>query len=166
MAIWRVKTHYKKSCQEREIWTHPTHGTMTRVNGYRFAEFEVETNDDEPPKFEFDYVPDGDGKKDSINMYDCPGENIENVELIEMFDGGCWVDVEWPEDIDEEVREELEALIDEEGWYALEESDDPWSLDETEVWVWGPIEICDEEGNTVRIICADDEGNVVDFKEE
>lgn len=28
------------------------------------------------------------------------------------------------------------------------------------------LEILNEEGKTVRIICADDEGNVVDFEED
>jgi hypothetical protein len=68
--------------------------------------------------------------------------------------------------MDEDEIERLTELMDEEGYYALEEEDDPWQLDETEVWVWGPIEICDEDGNTVRIICADEDGNVIDFKDE
>ncbi|MEY2666311.1 MAG: hypothetical protein RLZZ384_482 [Pseudomonadota bacterium] len=54
--------------------------------------------------------------------------------------------------------------MDEEGYYALEE--EGWINDETEVWAWGPILIEDEEGNQVRIICADEEGNVIDFAEE
>ena len=166
MAIWRVKTYYKKSCQEQETWSHPVHGTMVRTNGFRSAEYEVETSDDNPPEFEFDFVPGGDGQKDSINMHDCEVNNIENVELIELFDGGCWVDYEWPEDMDEEDIEHFQNLIDEEGWYALEECDDPWTLDETEVWIWGPIEICNEAGEQVRIISADEDGNVVDFKED
>ena len=39
--------------------------------------------------------------------------------------------------------------------------DDPWMLDETEVWVWGPIAIEDEDGNVVHIIEADAEGNII-----
>ena len=166
MAIWRVKTYHKKSCEEREIWTHSTHGTMVRTNGFRFAEYEVETSDDNPPEFEFDEVPGGDGKRDSIDMNNCCVNNIENCELVELFDGGCWGDITWPDDMEEDEIERLTELMDEEGYYALEEEDDPWQLDETEVWVWGPIEICDEDGNTVRIICADEDGNVVDYKDE
>ena len=33
-------------------------------------------------------------------------------------------------------------------------------------WVWGPIEIKNEAGDRVRIICADADGNVIDFAEE
>jgi hypothetical protein len=46
MAIWTVSTYYKKSCEEREIWTHSDHGTMIRTNGFRRASYTVETNDD------------------------------------------------------------------------------------------------------------------------
>jgi hypothetical protein len=38
-------------------------------------------------------------------------------------------------------------------------------LDETEVWVWGPLEVSDDEGNT-RIVVADADGNMIDFNEE
>jgi hypothetical protein len=164
MAIWTVSTHYKKSCEERETWTHPEHGTMIRVNGFRRATYSVETNDDNPPEFEFDFVPGGDGKKDSIDFNNCEFNNIESVELVELFDGGCWGGNEWPDDMDEDEIQRLEELMEEEGYYAIEE--EGWSNDETEVWAWGPIEICNEAGERVRIISADEDGNVVDFKEE
>ena len=68
--------------------------------------------------------------------------------------------------VTEEEEEELQEFIDENSIYDLEERDDAWYNDETEWWVWGPIEICNEAGETVRIICADENGNVVDFKDE
>jgi hypothetical protein len=163
MAIWTVSTHYKKSCEEREIWTHSEYGTMVRINGFRLATYTVETNDDNPPEFEFDFVPGGDGKKDSINMNNCEFNNIEYTELVELFDGGCWGGTDWPEDMEEEEIERLEELMEEEGYYAIEE--EGWMNDDTEVWIWGPIEISNEAGETVRIICADKDGNVIDFKE-
>ena len=61
-------------------------------------------------------------------------------------------------------EEELEEFINENGAYALEDEGD-WYLSDTECWVWGPLELEDEEGN-VRIIIADEDGNVVDFEEE
>ena len=64
---------------------------------------------------------------------------------------------------DEEEVERLEEFISEEGAWALEDEGD-WYLDETEVWVWGPLLVIDEDGNE-RIIIADDDGNVLDFKE-
>ena len=92
------------------------------------------------------------------------GDNIDNVELVEMFDGGCWGDIEYPEDMPEEEQERLAEFIEENGTWALED-DEGWSLDDTEVWVWGPLEVTDEEGN-VRIIIADADGNVSDYKDD
>lgn len=166
MALWTVSTYYKKSCQEVEHWVRREgQGKITVTNGFRRGEWTVETSDDEPPEFEFTFVPGGDGKKDSINMLDCEYNNIESVELVEMFDGGCWYDIDF-EDLTEEEEEEIQEFIDENSVYELEEREDAWYNDETEWWIWGPIEICNEAGKTVRIICADADGNVIDFKEE
>ena len=52
-----------------------------------------------------------------------------------------------------------------EGSYSIED-DGEWYLDETEVWVWGPLEIINEETKERRIIIADENGKIVDFKED
>ena len=166
MAIWTVSTYYKKSCQEVEHWVRREgEGKITTTNGFRRGEWTVETSDDNPPEFEFDFVPGGDGKKDSIDMCNCEVNNIESVELVEMFDGGCWYDMDF-EGLTEEEEEEIREFIDENSIYDLEDRDDAWYNDDTEWWVWGPIEIKNEDGETVRIICADEDGNVINFVEE
>ena len=167
MAIWTVSTYYKKSCQEVEHWVQRNgDGKITVTNGFRRGEWSVETSDDNQPQFEFTLVPNGDGKKDSIDMCNCEVNNIESVELVEMFDGGCWYDIEI-EGLDEEAEEEIRDFIDENSTYELEErEDDSWYNEDTEWWVWGPIEIKNEAGERVRIICADEDGNVIDFVEE
>jgi len=164
MANWKVSPYYKKSCEEHEQYFKDDQ-MIVRKTGYRCASFYVETTDDNPPEFEFDFVPGGDGNKDSINMYDFPGPNIEDVELESMWDG-CWEDIEFPEDMDEEEQERLRELIEEEGIYEVLEGDEGWTLYETEAWIWGPILIEDENGDQVRIIIVDENGNVVDFKEQ
>jgi hypothetical protein len=167
MAQWTVKTYYKKNVQEVEYWVQRDgEGRITVTNGFRWGEWTVETSDDNPPEFEFTEVPGGNGKQDSIDMLSCCENNIENVELVNMDDGGCWYDVEI-EGLDEEAEEALQEFIDENSIYDLEDrDDDSWYQDETEWWIWGPIEILNEAGERVRIICADDDGNVIDFKEE
>jgi hypothetical protein len=166
MAIWTVKTYHKKNVQEVEHWVRREgDGRITVTNGFRWGEWTVETSDDEPPEFEFTEVPGGDGARDSINMLDCEVNNIENVELVSMDDGGCWYDIEY-EGLTLEEEEELEEFIDENSVYELEDREDSWYNDETEWWIWGPIEIKNEAGDTVRIICADADGNVVDYKDE
>ncbi len=164
MANWKVSTYYKKSCEEHEHYVKDGE-TIVRKTGYRGCSFFVETNNDNPPEFEFDFVPGGDGNKDSINMYDCYYNNIENVELDSMWDG-CWEDIDFPESMADEEQERLMEVIEEHGVYSALEDEEGWSQNETEAWVWGPILIEDEEGNQVRIICADEDGNVIDFNEE
>jgi hypothetical protein len=167
MAIWTIRTYYKKSCEQIEYYYNrkiPNAKIIVR-DGFRRAEFTIETTDDEFPAIEFDKVPGGDGKKDSVDLFSLIGDNIEGTELVEMFDGGCWGDVEI-EGLDEDEEERLRELIEEEGAYALEEdSDGDWYLSDTECWVWGPLELEDEEGNT-RIIIADENGNVTVFNDE
>jgi hypothetical protein len=167
MAWYTVRTHYKKSCEQHEHFYHRNiDGAKIIVkDGYRSAEFSVETNDDKFPEFNFTNCPGGSADLDSVDLFSCFGDNVEQTELVEMFDGGCWGDIEIEGIDDEDEVERLTDLINEEGSYALEEDGDgDWFLDETECWVWGPIEVEDEDGN-VRIICADEDGNMIDFVE-
>lgn len=163
MANWRVSTYHKKSCEEHEHFVKDGM-TIVCINGFRWASFFVETTDDNPPEFEFVCTPGGDDNKDSINMYDCYVNNIESVELDTM-DDGWYGDIRFPEDMDEDEQEQLQELIDEHGVYEALEEQQGWTPDETEAWIWGPILIEDAQGNKVRIIRADDDGNMIDFKE-
>ena len=165
MAFWTVKTYHKKNVEQHEHFRHRGSDAHIKViDGYRFAEFTVETDDDEFPKFEFTEVPGGNGDCDSLDMNCVSGNNIEGSELIEMFDGGCWGDIEI-EGLDEEEEERIREFIEEEGAWALEDEGE-WYLDETEVWVWGPLEVSNEDDSIKRIIIADADGNVTDFKDE
>lgn len=168
MAWYTVKTYYKKSVEQHEyFFNRKIKGAKILVkDGYRWAEYNVETNDDEFPEFDFTQCPGGSNDADSIDLNSCFGDNIEQTELIMLDDGGCWSDIEIEGIEDEDEEERLRELIEEDGSYALEEDGDgDWYLDETEVWAWGPIEVTDEAGN-VRIIVADENGNAVDFKDE
>jgi hypothetical protein len=161
---WTVRTYYKKSCEQHEYFVQSEGtGRIKVIDGFRSCTYNVETNDGEFPKFEFTYVPGGNGDKDSLDLNNLYGDNIESAELVEMFDGGCWGDNEITGIDDEEEVERLEEFLSENGSYALEDEGE-WYLDETEVWVWGPLEVTDEDGNT-RIVIADENGNMVDFKE-
>lgn len=166
MAFWIVRTYYKKSVEQHEHYVQREgKGRITVKDGYRSCTFRVETTDDNFPEFEFVEVPGGDGKTDSLDMYCLTGSNIEGSEMIDMYDGGCWGDIEF-EGLTLEQEEELEEFINENGAYALEDEGE-WYLEDTEVYIWGPIEVTNEDDETItRIIVADEDGNVSDFEEE
>lgn len=158
MATWTVEPYFKKSVEEHEHF-YKDDQTIVRRTGWRWAQWIITTNDDNPPEFEFDYVPGGDGRRDSINMYDACANNIEDVEFVESWDG-CWEDIDWPEDMDEDEIEALQERIDEEGFYDVIEEQEGWTQDDTEMWVWGPIAVKDNNDVIVHIVEADEDGNV------
>ena len=166
MAEWIVKTYHKKNVEQHEYYIQRNgEGRIKVTDGFRWATFRVTTTDDNFPEFEFEKVPGGNDAKDSLNLFSVSGPNIEESEMIDMFDGGCWGDIEVT-GLDEEEEEKILEFIEEEGTWALEDSGE-WYLDETECWVWGPIEITSEDDDAKRkIIIADDEGNVSEFEEE
>lgn len=133
MAWWKVSTTEKKSCEEREIWTKDGK-TITRINGFRWGTFSVETSDDEEPE----------GitaeNEDGIDMYNHIGDNIESIELDSM-DDGWYGDYEFDGFTDEEEQEILEAM--EDDYYDYLESNG-WYNDETQAWLSGPLEITKE----------------------
>lgn len=165
MAIWTVKTYHKKNVEQHEYFVQRNGtGRIKITDGYRWATYHVETSDDNFPEFEFEEVPGGNGARDSLDLNCLSGNNIEGSELIEMFDGGCWGDIEI-EGLDEDEEEKIREFIEEEGAWALEDEGE-WYLDETEVWVWGPLEVSNEDDSVKRIIIADADGNISDFEDE
>ena len=133
MAWWKVSTTEKKSCEEREIWTKDGK-TITRINGFRWGTFSVETSDDEEPE----------GitaeNEDVIDMYKHIGDNIASIELDSMHDR-WYGDYEFDGFTDEEEQEILEAM--EDDYYDYLESNG-WYNDETQAWLSGPLEITKE----------------------
>lgn len=166
MANWIVKNYYKKSCEQHEYFIQREgQGRVKVTDGFRWATFRVTTTDDNFPEFEFEEVPGGNGAQDSLNLFSVSGPNIEDSEMIDMFDGGCWGDIEI-EGLDEEQEEELREFIEENGAWALEDEGE-WYLDETECWVWGPIEITNEDNESqTLIVIADANGNVTEFEKD
>jgi hypothetical protein len=138
MAIWKISTTQKKMTEEREIWFHEVRGwTITRINGYRWGTFIVETNNDEPPE---DIDPDN---PDGINMYDYFSDNAENGAELDSMDDGCYMDWNWDENMSEEDIVEVERIWEEDSYSGMEENG--WYNSETEGWLFGPLEITKEE---------------------
>ena len=129
MATWSVKPNYKKSIIERNYLYKDGQQLMVET-GWRWGEFTVETEDDNPPDIEA-----------GVDIYDC-GYKAELVDTID----GCWDDVDYDE-VDDETREWLEEFLEENSWYDLEEHG--WTQGECEMIIDCDliIERLDEEGN-------------------
>lgn len=133
MAVWKVSTREKKSCEEREIWVKDGQ-TITRINGFRWGTFTVVTEDDNPPEGITEDNPDG------VDMYSYSGENAPDGAELDSMDDGWYGDYEFEgfdEDEEETIREELEEADD--YYEYLEENG--WYNDETEAWLFGELDI-------------------------
>lgn len=114
MATWKVEPTWKKSVIERNYLTKGSNTVMVET-GWRWGEFLVYTDDDNPPEIE-----------SGVDIYNCDYE----TELQETWDG-CWEEVDYDE-CDDETREWLEEFFEEgNSWLDLEENG--WSQDECEM---------------------------------
>jgi len=140
MANWTIYAKYKKSTVEREYFTKDGQ-TIVIENGWRGGTFSIVTDDDEPPEVNVENA-------NGLDIYSFYPSNVESVELNETYDG-CWMEVEWPDEMPEEERERLQEMFDEDGYYDVLEGQEGWMHDETEMWLQGPLVLEDEEGNVV-----------------
>lgn len=136
MAFWNVKTTEKKSAEEHELWQKDDQ-VIRVVNGFRWGEFVVETTNDNPPELD---QTDGPGA-DAVDMYSPYSDNIESTELVSL-DDGWYGDIIWPDDMDDEERDRLQEIYDEDSYGWEEEG---WSQYESECWFSGPLEITKDE---------------------
>jgi hypothetical protein len=140
MATWSVKPTWKKSIIERNYLTKDGNTVMVET-GWRWGEFTVYTDDDNPPDIEA-----------GVDIYDCDYE----TELVETNDG-CWEEVN-TDDCDDETTEWLEEFFDEgNSWLDLEEHG--WSQDECEMIIDCDLEITriDGDGTEEPVITGSDE---------
>jgi len=167
MAIWTVYPHDSNAGFEQHEYYKKDEQVIVRQISHGAGWFRVETSDDNPPEFEFDRVPFSDGSQDNINMYDCLTNNIEKVELVSMAPK-YWEDVVWPTDLTNAEYLRLSELVSQEDGFDLLKTQEGWSQtpNDTQAWMWGIIQIENEAGEVVRTICADANGNVVDYVEE
>ena len=128
MAEWSVKPTWKKSILERNYLTKDGNRVMIET-GWRWGEFTVYTDDDNPPNIEA-----------GVDIYDCGYES----ELVETSDG-CWEEVD-TDDCDDETTEWIEEFFDEgNSWLDLEEHG--WSQDECEMIIDCDLEITRTDGD-------------------
>lgn len=122
MATWSVKPTWKKSILERNYLSKGDSTVMIET-GWRWGEFTVETEDDNPPNIEA-----------GVDIYNCDYE----TELVETNDG-CWEEIDY-DDCTDEDREWLEEFFDDgNSWLDLEEHG--WLQDDCEMIIDCDLEI-------------------------
>lgn len=128
MATWRIQNYHKKNAVERQFWTKDG-VEIIRDEGFRWGSWTCES--DTRPDID---LPNPDGYDVMSTDYDW--------ELQDM-DDGSWVEWHWPDSMSEEERQRIEAIWDEFWYEGLEE--DGWVNDDTEHWIYGPIELTNQD---------------------
>lgn len=121
MAVWSVKPTWKKSIVERQEWVKDGQ-TFIYETVWRWGEFHVTTEDDNPPVLEA-----------GVDIYNCDYE----TELYETTDG-CSDDYDF-DGCDEETAQWLEEFLEENSVFDLEEHG--WFCGDTEMIIDCDMEI-------------------------
>lgn len=114
MATWKVTPENKKSVIERNYFTKDDNTVMVET-GWRWGEFLVTTEGDDPPDIE-----------SGVDILNCGYES----EMVET-DDGCWTEIDTDE-CNEETTEWLDEFFDEgNSWLDLAEHG--WEQTENEM---------------------------------
>ena len=113
MALWKIEPSWKKSLAERSHYS-KDNKTLIIETGWRWGEFTVETEGDEPPVIQ-----------EGADLFDC-GYDVE----MQYCDDGCWEDREFA-GFTEEEEEAMNEWLDENSWLDLEE--EGWIPGDTEM---------------------------------
>jgi hypothetical protein len=139
MAVYKISPLYKKSAVERTFYFKDGR-CIIREEGYRWGSYSGE----------FDERPDID-LTDDIDMVGMEGWEFD------MLDDGCWLDWEFPDDMDEDEREEFLDAYDENWNEGLEELG--WISDDYECIFQAPL-LLECEDTDERWTGDDDEENL------
>ena len=117
MAKWKITPTWKKSIVEVQEWTKPGEpGYINHEIGWRWGEFIIETEDDNPPELE-----------EGVDMFNCGYECNDW-----STDDGCYEDTE-VDVSDELLQEELEEFLEENSVYDLEEKG--WVMSDSYMYI-------------------------------
>jgi hypothetical protein len=119
---WRLSNREKKNVTQVETWTRGDL-TATREVGWRWGNWKYDKKPD-LSKYNED---------EQSDVYDFG--DVVDAEL----DDGCWEEWHWPDDMDTEETEILEGYYEDQGDEGLE--NEGWTLDDTETFVTGPLEV-------------------------
>lgn len=119
MALWKVTPTWKKSIVEVQEWVKPgSDDVITHEIGWRWGEFFVVTEDDNPPKIE-----------EGVDMFNLPdGCTCDDWST----EDGCWEETDIEID-DSDEYEEVEEFLSENSIYDLEEKD--WVMSDSYMYI-------------------------------
>lgn len=126
MASYEISTKHKKSIIDVQYYGKDGR-TIRYETGWRWGSGVITIPDQDDLPWPAD--PDD---NDEINVYEYDFE-------LDSLDDGCWDDIEFPDDIDEQELNRLQELYEEDGIFALEE--DGWEEIDSELYFQGPLEI-------------------------
>lgn len=124
MAIWKINNYHKKNAVERQFWIKDGI-TVTKDEGFRWGTWTGQSD-----------------QRPDIDLTNPDGFEVLSDEVdweLDSMDDGCWQEWTFPDDMPEEEQERIQALWNE-NWYEGME-DDGWTNDETEHWLYGPLEL-------------------------
>lgn len=126
MTTWKIEPKVKKSVIETNVWyNEDSSKSITVTTGWRWGEFTVETESDDPPEIDED--------TDLL----C-SDDFEMVDF--STDDGCWEEHEFDGEWTDEEREEMEERLDGDiSIYDLE--DEGWYCDSSEMYIQCEVEI-------------------------
>lgn len=123
MATWKVEPTWKKSVVEKAFWVKDGKTIINEI-GWRWGEFTIETEGDDPPEIDEDT--------------DLFAADFEVVDFSTT--DGCWEENEFEGEWTDEEREEMEERLNGEiSVYELEE--EGWVCAESELYITCDVEI-------------------------
>jgi len=124
MATWKISNYHKKNAVERQIWQRDGK-TIVREEGFRWGTWTCKS-DTQP----------------NLDLNNPEGYEVFSTEhdweLDEMVDG-CWAEITAEDGATQKDLEEFEAAWEEDWFDGVEALG--WVNDETEYWIYGPIEL-------------------------
>lgn len=141
MATWKISNYHKKNAVERQYW-HKDGKTVIREEGFRWGTWYCDSD-----------------TKPDIDLKNPDGFEVSWTEdyewELEMMNDGCWGDLEAGRDTTDDDLKEFEEAWEEDSYEGVEALG--WSNDDTEYWLYGPLELTNE--STGESWNGEDNGN-------
>lgn len=126
MATWKLSNYHKKNAVDTQYWSKDGK-TFTYSEGFRWGTFTQES--DEQPDVD---LKNEDGYQPMFDDWE-----------LDLLDDGCWGEFDFPDDMDDNERAEVERLWEEDGYCALEDAG--WQNIESETELQGPLLLENED---------------------